>query len=89
MATNQRGHFPYEGEIGVGQPVSILRLTDTPSYIPVGTPQVFCSFSIFRTSFWSVVSRFFCTNSIQTITCISERTLVKLNNVPHQTRRKA
>jgi hypothetical protein len=52
MATNQRGHFPYEGEIGVGQPVSILRLTDTPSYIPVGTPQVFCSFSIFRTSFW-------------------------------------
>jgi len=39
MATNQRGHFPYEGEIGVGQPVSILRLTDTPSYIPVGTPQ--------------------------------------------------
>jgi len=39
MATNQRGHFPYEGEIGVGQPVSILPLTDTPSYIPVGTPQ--------------------------------------------------
>jgi hypothetical protein len=41
------------------------------------------------TTIYTVVSRFFCTNSIQTITCISERTLVKLNNVPHQTRRKA
>jgi hypothetical protein len=54
-------------------------------FTTVGLPP----YTYVKPSYYAVVSRFYCTNSIQTITDINVRTFVKLTDCQCQTRRKA